>query len=386
LGTLGGTFSQAFGVNDNGWVAGFATTGGDISVRAFLWRRGVMTDLGTLGGSDPLPYSVAGSINNRGEIVGFSETSIADPLGENFCGDFLVCLPVVWRRGEITTLPTLGGNNGVANGINNRGQVIAHTETARLDPTCDPPQVLNYQPVIWEKGYVHKLPTIPGDPDGFVNTINDKGQAGGDTVACNLSSGHPVLWQNGKATAITGLEPVDINNRGEATGTGGDANGVMHAALWKNGLVTILETLPDAAESHGNSINDKGQVTGQSCSANGWPDCTVFVWQNGIVRDLNALATPDSSLFALDTGKMNARGQIVGFAVTDAGEGHAFLATPCDQENEEDKGCRTQEQSFSRLAVRPRTTIAVPDRIQRILQKGQTHLLLMSANGKRLTK
>lgn len=386
LGTLGGTFSQAFGVNDKGWVVGFATTEGDISVHAFLWRRGVMTDLGTLGGSDPLPYSVAGSINNRGEIVGFSETSIADPLGENFCGDFLVCLPVVWRRGEITTLPTLGGNNGVANGINNRGQVIGHTETARLDPTCDPPQVLNYQPVIWEKGYVHKLPTIPGDPDGFVNTINDKGQAGGDTVACNLSSGHPVLWQNGKATAITGMEPVDINNRGEATGTGGDANGVQHAALWKKGVVTILETLPDAAESHGNSINDKGQVTGQSCSANGWPDCTVFVWQNGIVRDLNALATPGSSLFALDTGRMNARGQIVGFAVTDAGDGHAFLATPCDQENEEDEGCRTQEQSFSRLAVRPRTTIAVPDRIQRILQKGQTHPLPMSSRGKRLTR
>jgi probable HAF family extracellular repeat protein len=386
LGTLGGTFSQAFGVNDKGWVVGFATTEGDISAHAFLWRRGVMTDLGTLGGSDPLPFSVAGSINNRGEIVGLSQTSIADPLGENFCGNFLVCLPVVWRRGEITTLPTLGGNNGVANGINNRGQIIGHTETAQLDPTCDPPQVLNYQPVIWEKGYVHKLPTIPGDPDGFVNAINDKGQAGGDTVACNLSSGHPVLWQNGKATAITGMEPVDINNRGEATGTGGDANGVQHAALWKNGVVTILETLPDAAESHGNSLNDKGQVTGQSCSANGWPDCTVFVWQNGIVRDLNAIATPGSSLFALDTGRMNARGQIVGFAVTDAGEGHAFLATPCDQENEEDEGCRTQEQSFTRLALRPRTTIAVPDRIQRILQKGQTHPLPMSSRGKRLTR
>ena len=65
------------------------------------------------------------------------------------------------------------------------------------------------------------------------------------------------------------LEPDDINNRGEATGTGGDANGMEHAILWKNGVVTILETLPDTAESHGNSINDKGQVTGQSCSANG---------------------------------------------------------------------------------------------------------------------
>ena len=240
-----------------------------------------------------------------------------------------------------------------------------------------------------QKGRVRELPSIPGDTHGNVNTINDKGQAGGFTFNC-ISSFHPVLWQNGKATDITvadlGIEPADINNRGEATGTGGDANGMAHAFLWKNGVATILETLPDAAESHGNGINDKGQVTGQSCSSNGWPDCTVFVWQNGIVRDLNALAIPGSSLFALDTGRMNARGQIVGFAGTDAGEGHAFLATPCDRENEEDEGCRTQEQSFSRLAVRPRTTIAVPERIQRILQMGQTHRHAMSSRGNRLTK
>src|SRR5215469_15526134 len=79
LGTLGGTFSQAFGVNDKGWVVGFATTEGDISLHAFLWRRGVMTDLGTLGGSDPLPSSAANAVNNRGEIVGISETSTVDP-------------------------------------------------------------------------------------------------------------------------------------------------------------------------------------------------------------------------------------------------------------------------------------------------------------------
>jgi probable HAF family extracellular repeat protein len=383
LGTLGGTFSQGFGVNDKGWVVGFSTTEGDVGLHAFLWRDGVMTDLGTLGGSDPLPYSLALSINNRGEIVGFSETSIADPSGENFCGDFLVCLPVVWRRGAITTLPILGGNNGVATDINGRGEVVGRTDGSQFDPACDPS--FTGTPVLWEKGRVHELPTIPGDHHGNVESINDTGQASGFTFDCQTGSFHPVLWQNGKAMAITGLEPVDINNRGEATGTGGDEN-VQQAVLWKNGVVTILETLPDTAESHGNSINDKGQVTGQSCSPNGWPDCTVFVWRNGIVRDLNALTTPGSSLFALDPGRMNARGQIVGFAGTDAGEGHAFLATPCDQENEEDEVCRTQEQSFSRSAVRPRTTIALPERIQRILQKGQTHPLPMSSRSNRLIK
>ncbi len=40
LGTLGGTFSQAFGVNDKGWVVGFSTTEGDVGLHAFLWRDG----------------------------------------------------------------------------------------------------------------------------------------------------------------------------------------------------------------------------------------------------------------------------------------------------------------------------------------------------------
>src|SRR5215472_3110813 len=73
LGTLGGTFSQGFGVNEKGWVVGFSTTEGDAALHAFLWRDGVMTDLGTLGGGDPVPYSVALSINDRGEIAGYSE-------------------------------------------------------------------------------------------------------------------------------------------------------------------------------------------------------------------------------------------------------------------------------------------------------------------------
>ena len=50
LGTLGGSLSIAFGLNDRGQVEGFSTRLGDGSVHAFVWRDGIMTDLGTLGG------------------------------------------------------------------------------------------------------------------------------------------------------------------------------------------------------------------------------------------------------------------------------------------------------------------------------------------------
>ena len=50
LGTLGGTFSLAGGINNRGEVEGISTLPGDATEHAFVWRKGLMTDLGTLGG------------------------------------------------------------------------------------------------------------------------------------------------------------------------------------------------------------------------------------------------------------------------------------------------------------------------------------------------
>ena len=51
LGTLGGSASNGFGgPNNRGWVTGDANLVGDQTEHGFLWRDGVMTDLGTLGG------------------------------------------------------------------------------------------------------------------------------------------------------------------------------------------------------------------------------------------------------------------------------------------------------------------------------------------------
>ena len=70
LGTLGGEESTAIAINDRGQVVGASqTSSGDH--HAFLWQDGVMTDLGTLGGSE----SYAFDINESGQVVGESETA-----------------------------------------------------------------------------------------------------------------------------------------------------------------------------------------------------------------------------------------------------------------------------------------------------------------------
>src|SRR6185295_5632230 len=75
-------------VNDNGQVVGDSQIPGG-QTHAFLYSEGEMWDMGTLGGQE----SVAYGINNQGEIVGASST-----LYDHFMHAFL------WRKGKMIDL------------------------------------------------------------------------------------------------------------------------------------------------------------------------------------------------------------------------------------------------------------------------------------------
>ena len=75
---------------------------------AFLWDRGVMQDLGTLGGA--FTFSVAGSINNRGQVVGMNFMSSGQSRA------------FVWQDGVMTALDDSDGSSS-ALGINARGDI-----------------------------------------------------------------------------------------------------------------------------------------------------------------------------------------------------------------------------------------------------------------------
>jgi probable HAF family extracellular repeat protein len=154
LGALGGSQGVAEGISDRGWVVGDATLPGDQSVHATLWREGVVTDLGTLGGvnsQEQWPVK-----DNRGLVVGAAETAAADPFNEDFCGfdvnsggvvppTGLICVGFLWKNGVMTGLATLGGNNAQALGINNRGQAVGMAEESSQDLNCIPPRFSTFR-------------------------------------------------------------------------------------------------------------------------------------------------------------------------------------------------------------------------------------------------
>ena len=347
LGTLeGGTFSQPFSINRYGLVSGSSTLP-DGTQHAALWLEELKVDIGVpgLGG----PNSIAFGDNERFQPAGEAETSTPDPKGEDFCGfaTHLTCLPFLWQDGGMIQLPTLGGNNGTAMAISNRGEVAGFAENSTPDPGCPAPQVLHFKPVVWEKGVIHKLPTFGGDPDGVAQEINDKGEVVGGSGTCatfnpnlffNLVPVHALLWEKGKATDLGNLGgktgqaggniALDINIQGQVVGNSdlpGDTT--FHAFLWtrRTGMQD-LGTLSGDVASLSISINDGGSVVGASLDANFNP--RAFVWEKGLMTDLNTLIAGDSPLYLLTGCSINSRGEITGLGLTSTGEIHTYLATP----------------------------------------------------------
>ena len=358
LGALGGTFSQAVGINNRGWEDGSSRLAGDQAAHAVLWRAGVMTDLGTLGGPNSSSPSGA-SLNDKGMVLGYSDISTPDPNGLDFCGfgTGLICLPFVWHKGVMTALPLLGGNNGQAWGINNRGEIVGVSEIPTFDPCA--PGALQVEAAIWQDGTVKELPPFPGDQDGFAFAINDKEQAVGVTFCFLTGTFRAVLWHKGTVTDLGNLGGAggniasDINNRGQVVGQSdlpGDTT--HHAFLWENGEMTDLGTLSGVPASAASGINNQGQVVGFSDDLNG--NNVALLWQNGVLADLNTLVPPNSP-FLFGALGINDRGQIAGYALLSNGEVHGYLLTPCDEHHGDSEGCEEggEENTLSQTSPAP---------------------------------
>ena len=141
-----------------GQVIGTMNLAGDLIPHPFLWDRGVLTDLGTLGGANGEAYW----INDAGEIVGR-----ADLAGTTHHH------AVLWKKGTITDLGVAAGwPCSTAIDINERGQVIIDTGICGVGGGPG---------LLWENGGPSVDLNALVDPAstitvGDVNFINDRGE------------------------------------------------------------------------------------------------------------------------------------------------------------------------------------------------------------------
>jgi probable HAF family extracellular repeat protein len=238
LGTLPGGFeSQANDINNRGQVSGFASNGiadpysffgWGTHARSFIWQNGVMTDIGTLGGPD----AVSTTLNARGQITGQSyANSTANPATGMPTTD-----PFLWQHGRMRDLGTLGGVFGLANWLNNRGEVVGQSDLAGDQVS---------HPFLWDGTRMRDLGTLGGD-FGAANSVNDAGAVVGWATTPGNNTAHAFLWTHGVMTDLTGAKSAQctiagwINQRDQAVGITCDEE---DALLWANGKQYDLNAL-----------------------------------------------------------------------------------------------------------------------------------------------
>lgn len=289
LGTLGGSISLGSGINAAGLVVGDAALPDDLVSHAFLFNGSALVDLGTLGGS----ISSARTINNAGQVAGESHTT----------GD-LEAHAFLYSGGTMIDLGTLGGSASTSLAINNAGHVMGNSLL---------PGDYSYQAFVFKDGAMTALGTLGGS-DSYALAINDAGQVAGDSYTA-AGRYHAFRWQNGTMLDLGTLggtysTAVTLNEAGQVAGNSliaGDAG--FHAFLFTAGTMLDLGTL-GGSYSSANAMNNLGQVVGESDNLEGL--IFPFLWQNGVVQNLNDLLPPDSGWELISALLINDAGQIVG--------------------------------------------------------------------------
>jgi probable HAF family extracellular repeat protein len=197
--------------------------------------------------------------------------------------------------------------------------------------SCVAPQALLYKAVVWSLDASGKpliqqtLRPLAGDSVSYATALNDAGIVVGASGACvTLGAAIPpnparaVLWKNGvphllgQMGTLGGSEafPYAINDPGQVVGPSflaGDA--VVHSFLWEGGPMKDLGSLlPDDNVVIAQSLNNQGEVVGESCRPNGV--CHAFYWRGGAMIDLNDHLAQPSGLQIMDATDINDSGEI----------------------------------------------------------------------------
>jgi probable HAF family extracellular repeat protein len=193
---------------------------------------------------------------------------------------------------------------------------------------------------------------------------------------CSNPTAHGVLWEDGTLTDLGSLGgllntfPWAINSTGLVVGQSDLAGDTTeHAFVWtKKSGIKDLGTLPGDSASLAFGTNEYGAVVGGSCVDISLNDCRAFLWQNGVMIDVNSLVRAGSTPLHLFFGNdINARGEIAAYAFDQSnGEFHAAVAIPCDDANAHVVACAG---SATEAPVDKHVSAVLPANLRRMLHR-----------------
>lgn len=295
--TLGGTWSTALAINELGQVVGTSQISGDASYHGFIYDKGTITDIGSIYPND---------INNLGQVVGYYSTEIN---GNSTVRSF------IYSNGSVTDLSTISSDpraQSWANGINDFGQVVGSANTMYVGS--------GFHAYLYSDGVMEDIDTIgPYHEQSEAWVINNRG-----VVLAGERDGRIFLYRGGVTWRLNIFgNALDMNDRGEFVGSGSWGTGLGGAFLYREGELTVLGDLSDSGDTTPLAINESSQIVGQSDVGyveRPWGYRRIdhaFLYDNGVMTDLNTLIPANSGWELMYATDINNRGQIVGYGVRD---------------------------------------------------------------------
>ena len=326
IGTLGGSTSEAYDINNRGNIVGSSDNAVGVR-RGFLYKLGAFTDVTAGMGTGE---SLASGINNRDSVVGFW-TNATGRHAYRWDGGLLTPLveaPPVWAEVESRAV-AIGDNGHIVGQMTYPDVEIIGFTVATMWP--DPATYFSLEPM-WEIGFFSTIATdvdLTGRATGWDIWFHDSWLWKPFAPPNRMMPPPPtLLGYETQATDALGVHyKTGVVGGTEFLATAGGS--FIHRAVYWNGssaAAVNLGVLPGGRRSEADDINAQTFIAGWSQQAVRLPAGGVAIWDTAFLfhKEIGMYALPrprtgNCRARALNDRKASGLIQVVGWCDSGAG-------------------------------------------------------------------